>query len=471
VDRPYTRAVALVAYWPCLLVAFVALRLNLSDVQFNIDELIPIKVSEAMSARGNLDPNWKFADLPWFWNRDQYNFYFYNIIAHAVVTLGSWLGAAPLPALRLANVVFQLCALGFAVDALRRIGTSAFGVAVGGALLAVAPGLVQDAGMARPESLLYLVSAVQVWILTLRLGELKRALLFGLALGVGCAIKVTYLTTGSLLMIAWLVSRDARSCILGTVALCAGAALGFAAAAPYAVLHPGVFMSGLAALAETYNSGLPPHSLPQFDLLKQARWISGYFLQLYGPVLLAVPAAFFLLAGRRRGVAIAVVVFAALVFIYFIGKAVFFERNFSHVLIPLLLTAALAVATLRPLAWRLAAAAVLVLYMGYWSVQIAIATQDRDTAVARFEAANGLNPSERLPFDASVDRKVPARCDTIALIDHNDQWSADFLAQLEAQGFVPIARYRGRFSPLVTSTLHTYLDSDVHYLRCPESQR
>jgi hypothetical protein len=474
-NRLNTPAVALVAYWSCLLVAFVALRLNLSDVQFNIDELIPIKVSEAMRARGDLDPNWKFADLPWFWNRDQYNFYFYNIVAHAVVTLGSWLGAAPLPALRLANVVFQLCALGFAVDTLRRLGAGAFGVAVGGALLAVAPGLVQDAGMARPESLIYLVTAVQVWILTVPVAEARRALLFGLVLGIGCAIKVTYALTGSLFVVVWLLARAERShrWIRGAPALAvvAGAALGFAAAAPYAVIHPTVFISGLAALAETYNTGLPPHSLQKFDLLQQVLWIGGYFVQLYGPVLLAVLAAPLLRAGRARVLAIAAIVFATLVFVYFVGKPVFFERNFSHVLIPMLLAAALAVAALRPLAWRLAAAAVLVLYMGYWSVQIAMATHDRETAVARFEAANGLNPSERLPFDASVDRKVPTGCDTISLIDHNDRWTADFLALLEAEGFRPIARYRGRFSPLVTSTLHTYLDSDVHYLRCPESQR
>jgi hypothetical protein len=205
--------------------------------------------------------------------------------------------------------------------------------------------------------------------------------------------------------------------------------------------------------------------------VRQVFWIGGYFLQLYGPIVLAALAAPLLLQGRQRGLAIAVIVFALLVFVYFIGKPVFFERNFSHVLLPLLLIAALAVAALRPFAWRIAAAAVLVLSMGYWSVQIAAATHDRDIAVARFEAANGLNPSERLPFDASVDRTVPARCETISLIDHNDQWTADFLVQLEAQGFVPIARYRGRFSRLVTSTLHTYLDSDVHYLRCPESKR
>jgi hypothetical protein len=470
-SRLDTPALALATYWFCLLAVFVALRLNLSDVMLNIDELIPVKVSEAMAARGDLDPNWKFGDLPWFWNRDQYNFYFYNIVAHGVLTIGSWVGAAPLPALRLANVVFQLFALGFAIDALRRLGAGTFGMAVGGALLTVAPGLVQDAGMARPESLIYLIAAVQVWILTLRLPEVKRALLFGLLLGIGGAIKVTYALTGSLLVVVWVLSwGERRRWLLGAVAVAAGAALGFVAAAPHAYIGPGVFMRGLAALAETYNTGLPPHSLPQFDPVRQALWIAAYFLQLYGPVLLAALAAPLLLQGRPRHVAIAVIVFALLVFIYFVGKPVFFERNFSHVLIPLLLIAGLAVTALRSFTWRVAAAAALVLYMGYWSVQIALATHDRD-AVARFEAANGLAPTERLPFDTPPDRKVPERCDTVALIDHNDPWTADFLAQLEAEGFHPIARYRGRFSPLVTSTLHTYLDSDMHYFRCPESKR
>jgi hypothetical protein len=247
--------------------------------------------------------------------------------------------------------------------------------------------------------------------------------------------------------------------------------LGFAAAAPYAVIHPAVFMSGLAALSEGYTGGIPPHSMPQFNVAQQAVWIGAYFLQLYGPLFLAVLAAPFWLGGRPRALAAGAVVLWILVFVYFIGKPVFFERNFAHTLIPMLLAAALFVAALRQIYLRISAALVVMLWMGYWSVQIALAVHDRDSAVARFEVANGLNPSERLPFDASVDRRVPARCETISLIDHNDPWTANFLVQLQAQGFVPIARYRGRFSRLVTSTLHTYLDSDVHYLRCPDSKR
>ena len=303
--QPTAHRIALAAYWTCVLALFVALRLNLSDAQLNIDELIPVKVSQAMSARGALDPNWRFGDLPWFWNGDQYNFYFYNIVAHGMLKAGAWFGASALPALRLANVVFQLFALAFSINALRRLGVGTFGLALAGMLLAVAPGMVQDAGMARPESLIYLVVALQLWALTLPLTEVRRTFLFGALIGTGSAIKVTYALTASLLVAMWAMSWDARlgRWLLAAVALGAGAALGFAAAAPYAVIHPVVFMNGLAALAETYNSGLPPHSLPQFDLLHQGLWIGTYFLQLYGPLLPAALAAPFLLAGEPRKLA------------------------------------------------------------------------------------------------------------------------------------------------------------------------
>jgi len=49
----------------------------------------------------------------------------------------------------------------------------------------------------------------------------------------------------------------------------------------------------------------------------------------------------------------------------------------------------------------------------------------------------------------------------------NDPWSAFYLARLAQDKFKPVALYRGRFGSLVTSTLHTYFDTDVHYFRCP----
>jgi hypothetical protein len=467
--RRNTPAVALVVYWSCVLGLFVALRLNISDAGLNVDELIPVKISEGMSARGDLDPNWRLADLPWFWNIDQYNFYLYNVLAHGVLKIGAWAGGSALPALRLANVFFQLLALAFSLDALRRIGAGHFALALAGAFLAVAPGMVQDAGMARPESLLYLLVALQIWILTLRLSDRWRAVLFGFALGLGSAVKATYALTAVMFVVPAIMTWRDRSAagILGAMMLlCAGAAIGIVVGAPYAVLHPDMYLKGIASLTEQYNSGQPPHSLPSYDVRTQALWIGRYFAELYGLVPLGAIAAPFLLSGKARNLAAAFVVLCALLFVYFAGKAVFYERNFSYVLIPMLLAAALAAAALRTGTWRVAVALVLVVPMAYWSVRIAGAVHDRDS-LARFEAANGLSPSQRMSFADAQDKTVPARCDTIAVIDHNDPWTVQYIALLEAQGFRRIGHYRSPFGALVTSTLHTYLDSDMHYFRCP----
>jgi hypothetical protein len=466
-------AVVLVVYWACVLALFVALRLNISDAELNIDELIPVRISEGMSARGDLDPNWRFADLPWFWNFDQYNFYLYNVVAHGVLKIAAWVGASALPALRLANVFFQLLALAFSLDALRRIGAGHFVLALAGAFLAVAPGMVQDAAMARPESLLYLLVALQIWILTLRLSDRWSAVLFGVVLGLGIAVKATYAVTAVLFVVPAIVTwreRPAGRSLGALMLLGLGTAIGIVAGAPYAVLHPDAYLKGIASLTEQYNSGQPPHSRPSHDVGTQALWIGRYFVELYGLVPLAAIAAPFLLSGRARSLAAAFVVLSALLFVYFAGKAVFYERNFSITLIPMLLAAALAAAVLRTNTWRAVAAVVLMVPMAYWSVRIAGAVQDRDS-LARFESANALSPSQRMSFADAQDKIVPARCDTIAVIDHNDPWTVQYLALLEAEGFRRIARYRSRFGALVTSTLHTYLDSDMHYLRCPESKR
>jgi hypothetical protein len=466
-------AVALAAYWSCVLALFIALRLNVSDAELNIDELLPVKISEGMSARGDLDPNWRLADLPWFWNIDQYNFYLYNVVAHGVLKIGAWVGASALPVLRLANVLFQLLALVFSLDALRRLGVGRFGLALAGAFLAVAPGMVQDAGMARPESLLYLLVALQIWILALRLSDRRSAVLFGLVLGLGIAIKATYALTAVMFVVPAIMTwreRSAARSLGAMMLLCLGAAVGIVTGAPYAVLHPDIYLSGIASLTEQYNSGQPPHSLPSYDVRTQALWIGRYFAELYGLVPLGAIAAPFLLNGKARNLAAAFAVLCVLLFVYFAGKAVFYERNFSYVLIPMLLAAALAAAALRTNPWRAAAAVVLVVPMAYWSVRIASAVHDRDS-LARFEAAKGLSPSQRMSFADAQEKNIPVQCHTIAVIDHNDPWTVQYIVLLEAQGFAPIAHYRSRFGALVTSTLHTYLDSDMHYFRCPESKR
>ena len=190
--------VAWVGYWICLVILFVLLRAKSSNLVF-IDETIPIKISQAMTARGNLDPNWRSADLPEELRYDQYNFYLYNVVAHFVIKVAGWLGRSGLGELRHANLLFQLLALAFAVDALRRIGAGLLALAAAGALITFAPGMVQDAGMARPESLLYLFSALFVWTLTLPLAERRRLLLAGVVLGAGIAVKLTFVSLAVML--------------------------------------------------------------------------------------------------------------------------------------------------------------------------------------------------------------------------------------------------------------------------------
>src|SRR4030095_13690933 len=115
------RPFALSAYWFLLLVVFIALRAMFRAPMANFDELIPLKLAEAMSARGVLDPNWRLADLPDHLRYDQYNFYLYNMTAYAVIKVAGWFSVAPLSALRLANLGFQLAALAFAAAGPRRI--------------------------------------------------------------------------------------------------------------------------------------------------------------------------------------------------------------------------------------------------------------------------------------------------------------------------------------------------------------
>jgi hypothetical protein len=458
--------VALAACWLCLVFAFIALRAKAGHPFVNIDETIPIKISQAMSARGKLDPNWRFADLPEYLRYDQYNFYLYNVVAHAVITAGGWIGRAALASLRNANLLFQLAAAVFALDALRRIGIGRVGLAVAGALIAFAPGLVQDAGMARPESLLYLLSAVFVWTLTLPLSERWRMLLAGSVLGAGIAVKLTFASLAIMLpFVVALRGRPVRELAAGVACFAAGAAIGVIAAAPYAVLHFDAYLSGLAALAAQYASAHPPHSLPVYSAGSQALWICRYFIELYGLAPLAALAGPFLLKGPARNWALALVAAWFVLFVYFAAKPVFFERNLSHAVIPLLLAAALGIATF-PGAWRAVAAALMLFPMAYWSVQIARLTPGPER-MTQFEAAHGLTPTHRISFDEVYAGELPGKCETITLQDFNDPWSASYLARLAENDFQPIVLHRGRFRRLVTSTLHTYLDADVHYFRCP----
>ena len=133
-------------------------------------------------------------------------------------------------------------------------------------------------------------------------------------------------------------------------------------------------------------------------------------------------------------------------------------------LIPLLLAAALGIGALKHRSWRIAAALLTVLPMAYWSIVRAIWTPKR---LAQFESAHALGAAQRVHFPQIFAGDVPAQCDTIALHDFNDAWTRSYREKLRQRGFHEIAHYHIGLGPLVTSTLHTYVASDVRYFRCP----
>ncbi len=463
------RDIVLAAYWVCLVIVFLALRAKQLEAIIE-DEWIPIKISEAMRARRSLDPNWRFADVPHIFRYDQYNFYLYNVVAHAVITVGGWLHLASLIALRHANVLFQLVALALTADAARRIGAGRFAAAVAGALIAFAPGMVQDASLARPESFLYLLSALFLWMLTLPLAERWRMVLAGAVVGAGIAVKLTFASLAIVLpFLVPIRGRPVRALAATAASFAAGAAVAIAVLAPYVLIHFDVYLNGLAYLAAQYNGVHPPHSLPAYDVVVQTAWIGGYFVELYG---FAVPAALvapFLLQGAVQRWALALVAAFLVLFVYFASKTVFFERNFAHVLIPLLLAAALGIGALKHRSWRIAAALLTVLPMAYWSTQIVRAVR-APKRLEQFETANRLQVKHHVPFTGIFAGDIPARCDILSFHDFNDSWTRAYRDKLEQHGFEQFAHYHSGFGPLVTSTLHTYFAADVRYFRCPAPQ-
>jgi hypothetical protein len=272
-----------------LLGVFVALRLDLRTRITNGDEDIPIKLSQAMSAAGRLDPNWAFADLPGPLRYPQYNFYTYNVASHGVLRAAQALSVHPLVALRLVNLVYQAIALVALLAMLRNIGASAAILWLAAGLLVITPAMVHDAHMARPESFLYMLFGLAAWAATWRVGVGARAAAVGFIVGVGAACKITFLATG-LLFTPFLLSLSRQTFTLAAIGALA-ATFGFAVSAPYVLIHPDVFLNGVKTLFEQYAAGHPPHSLVERSVLGSIAWTAEFLVKLYGPL---VPAALIL---------------------------------------------------------------------------------------------------------------------------------------------------------------------------------
>ncbi len=439
---------------------FLFLRLSESPRIINHDELIPLAVSWGMTERGDLDTNWALAErLPPPLKYDQYNFSTYNLFAHAV--LGASGQDWSLLPLRHANVALQALAILLVVLALRRAGgTPTTGLAAA-ALLAVAPALVQDAHIARTESLLYALFALVLWLATLGGSLAARALLAGLVIGVGTASKITFIATALIFVPAVLdaLRRHPRTGIAAGALAVVGTVIGFALGAPHALFNPDAFLNGIAALQTQYATEHIPHSTPGSTAVDRIGHTLLYVLMLYGPAL----AAFLLVDWRRApGWVWGLGAMSALVLAYFAVKPVFFERNIGIALMGVVILLACAL----PRRAATVTAALTFVVMAWWAVPIAGESSGREDRRAAWEAANIPGPilSDWPAFDAPA--KVRTCEGTIALLDFGDPTSRAMIRAVLDAGYRPLARYEGPFHPVPTSTLQTYLEPDAVYVRC-----
>ncbi|WP_270375372.1 hypothetical protein [Marinicauda sp. Alg238-R41] len=455
------------------LVLAVWLRLPLRpDMMINVDELIPLAVSQSMTVLGKLDPNWAHADLPEYFRYDQYNFYLYNIISHININIGGYFHVEPITSLRISNVVFQVIAIALVFDGARRYGFSIFANTVLVLSMVVAPTWVHDALMARPESLLYLMTGLAFWISSLSLGLLIRVILVSLVLGAGAAVKVTYPIVGvaGALGIAMLAWPGWKKAALAGLAAPIAVVAGFIASAPYAIANFDIFFNGLVALSTQYGSAHPPHSHPDPWPLTYFFWISRFFLELYWPWLILVVAGL-ILGNNRERIAIACLVapFALLV-LYFSTKTVFFERNFAHAMPLLFIASALSFGTVcrRLPSQLIGLALVLIVSPGlFWSMQISQAAYYESATRGDFVRSHGLEGFQLLPTSHTLVLAPPPACGEIAVMELDNAYARRYDLLLRDQGFSRVAFYKGPFNDLASSTLQSYLGYSMGFYAKP----
>lgn len=349
-------------HWGFAALAFIvllAIGLRLAYYQkgyFNPDEQITVAVVGHMRNSGQLDANWAKAELlPPDLRYNQFNFSsylyanygFYRLVKITPGTL-TWRSAENgLWVYRFFSVLLGVMVVLQTLALARRAGGVSVAALAGG-WASVSVLLVQDAHYARPEAFttaLTLLTVALCWpAARLRWGAVAAA---AFVLGVLVACKI------SLLMLGWLplIPIAFAQVKLRTRALAAFVVLlaflaGFALGAPGAWLEPRAFMHGVQALFSQYGGGHPPHGHsdggPVGDmLLGYSGATLGWALLALGVVGIAV------LAKARRWPELSLFGGPVILFFgYFATRAVFFERNLSHVLPLLLILAAVGLATL-----------------------------------------------------------------------------------------------------------------------------
>lgn len=441
---------------------FLALRWNTHPDIYNLDEIIPVAVSQAMSERGDLDTNFRTVTaLPAFLQIDTYVFSSYVLVAHAVLSAVGH--DAPYATLRWLNVALQGIGIVLIASGLRRFGAGGAVILLVALLLAAAPALVHDAHMARPESLLFLLFAVVFRAAAQPALTAAGVVAAGLALGFGAAAKMTFLLAGLLLLPAALAAMRAqpgRAAMAGAAG--AGAlAIGLVAGMPALLHDAGGLVSGNSALFAQYAGEHPPHSFPHYSLARNAVRTATFLLLAYGPLALAAAAGVLAMRGR---LASGLGILALSTVVLFTIPNVFFERNLVLAVCCCAIAAGLLCMKAPAAGYALAAAALAP--MLWWSANIALQSNMDWAGRAAFETARFADRQIQHGWMGDFRGPAPVCADIAAVHDFGDDYSAALHRRLKAARLTELARLRGLFHILPTSTLHTYLSADIVYYDC-----
>lgn len=437
------------------------------NIAFNIDEIIPIAVSKSMETRESLDPNWIHADLPEFLKYDQYNFYSYNILAHLVLSNAADSYGNELVYLRTLNLIIQLISLALIVDAIRRMKLG-YNVMLFGALaVAFSPTMVFDSHIARPESLLYLVTCIGIWVYSANFGFWRNIIIFSVLLGFGSTIKITFPIVGIPLIFMFYKKYDLdfKSMIAPGLVVLGVGILSFVVFAPYALISFGAFLNGLEFLSNQYASGHPPHTAPDPFFLSYFLWIVRFFAETHLGILLLICFAMFLPKSHRNLIIVLALPFVLLVF-YFSTRVVFFERNFAHVLPLLIFASAVAFSditnflkhTLKLKNRNLVSALsmlVIVTPMAMVSMNVfqAVHTEldSRQRFLDQYPGFSQIAQTHTLMLAKAPD------CGNLVITEFDNDRASIYRQMMQDNGFAVVAHYRGPFEGMATSTLQPYL--------------
>lgn len=500
--RPFVAGIP-PAFWLAVVLALAAM-LRLGALAFDYghpDEVIAVKVPQALIARGSLDTNWIHADLPVDFKLPQYNFSGYLLAMAGALLVKAWApGAEAVSALSWLRALSALMGVA-CVFMTYVVGRQFFGRAAGllaALLVTVNPLLLQDTLYARPETFVTLLTLLLVWLLGAGPAPgTRRAFAAAFIAGLLVATKLSMLLLLPLLLLAVpqasLALRGAdwgprlRDAWPRVRWLAAGTALGFLAGAPAAIGNLADFIEGAMFLRAQYSGGHWPYGV--HDGLAVARFLhaAGYFGATTGALFVLAGAGAVAAARSRRQRELAVFATAFVTALQFALYPAFFERNLSHVLPVFAIFAAhgalqLATRFAPAGAVRALLFALLALAMLLPAARTSAALRWKALPDRKREAINhilswyGADPNVRIIHPGwhrhvnDVRGTFGGWCGPMLLQmpTPGDAHSQRVIEELKAQdGFREVARIPSVFANIRTSTLHTYFTPTYAFLFRP----